>query len=405
MTRVTLVLNEHGAVSETFQRTLARTLAEGGYDVVVHAMHGGLPEGPSPHPRVSFSVGSPDGAGAAAAIRGAVRSGASDLARAGRLARRRYGWGARAARAAADAAPILATRPDIVHVGLSGIGVALEDVWPLLGDVALVVSCRGTGELVQPLLDPERGPALARLFERATAVHVVAQAVGDAVVSAGADPSRVHVIRPAVDLDRWPRRASVAGGAPWQLVAVGRLVAAKGLDDLVAALATVRATGCDARLTIVGDGPHRDALTLRIARTGLADVVELAGSQAPDQVAVTLAGADLVVSPSLSEGINNGVLEAMATGVPVVSTEVGGMAEVITHDLDGWLVPPGRPELLAAAIGSALRDPGARARTADAARARIEAEFTLPRQVAEWLAIYGGLPGSAADASQEEPNR
>lgn len=403
MTRVTLVLNEHDAASETFQRTLAATLAEGGYDVTVHAISGALPTGPPPHPRISFTVGSRSGAHPVSVVRGAVRGGPVELARAGAAARRQHGWSARSARAAALAAPILATRPDIVHLGFSAIGVTLEDVWPLLGDVPLVVSCRGTGELVQPLLDPTRGPALARLFERTTVIHVVAAAVGDAVVALGADPARIRVIRPAVDLARWPVRPLPADGPPWRLLAIGRLVPNKGLDDLVAAVAVLRDDGVDVTLDIVGDGPHRDALTLRIERTGLADAVTLLGRQTPDEVAAALAATHLLVSPSLSEGINNGVLEAMASGVPVVSTEVGGMAEVITDGVDGWLVGAGRPDQLAAAIGRALGAPDQVAGVAAAARSRIEADFGLTRQAAEWLAIYGGLSDGATDASQEEP--
>lgn len=400
MTRVTLVLNEHGATSETFQRTLARTLAVGGYDVTVHALDGALPAGPPLHPRVALSVADLTRGGPAAQLRGAVRE-ARPLAHVGRLARARYGWTTRAAVAAAQAAPILATEPDIVHVGFSGIGVSLEDVWPLLGDVPLVVSCRGSAELVQPLLDPTRGPALRRLFDRTAIIHVVAAAVGDAVVALGADPERVRVVRPAVDLDRWQLRTPVAHDGPLRLVSVGRLVPAKGLDDLLAAVAILRDGGADLTLTVIGDGPHRDPLRLRIARSGLDGAVQLVGSRTPDEVAAALAEAHLLISPSWSEGINNGVLEAMARGVPVVSTEVGGMGEVITDGVDGWLVGAGRPDLLARAIERALEDPDQVAAVVANARARVEAAFGLARQSAEWLAIYGGMSGGGFDVHEE----
>ncbi|MGN6695592.1 MAG: glycosyltransferase family 4 protein [Aquihabitans sp.] len=400
MTRVTLVLNQHGATSETFQRTLARTLAGGGYDVTVHALEGALPSGPPLHPRVASSVGDLARGGAASQLRGAVRE-AGPLAQVARRARARYGWTSRAAVAAAHAAPILATEPDIIHVGFSGIGVSLADVWPLVGDVPLVVSCRGSAELVQPLLDPARGPALHRLFERTEIIHVVAAAVGDAVVALGADPDRVRIVRPAVDLDRWKVRPPIDSDGPLRLVSVGRLVPAKGLDDLFAAVAVLRDRGVDVTLTVIGDGPHRDPLRLRAARSGLDGVVDLVGSRTPDDVAAALAQAHLLVSPSWSEGINNGVLEAMASGVPVVSTAVGGMGEVITDGEDGWLVGAGRPDQLAEAIERAAGDPDQVAEVVSRARARIEAEFGLARQEAEWLAIYGGLSGGAHEVHEE----
>jgi len=392
MTRVTLILNEHGAPSETFQRTLARTLAAGGYDVTVHALAGALPSGPPLHPRVTASVGDLARGTRAAQLRGAVRD-AGPLAHAARLARARYGWTSRAAVAAAHAAPILATEPDIVHLGFSGIGVALADVWPLLGDVPLVVSCRGSAELVQPLLDPTRGPALRRLFARTDVIHVVAAAVGEAVVALGADPGKVRVVRPAVDLDRWRVRPPVAYEGPVRLVSVGRLVPAKGLDDLFAAVAILRGSGLDVTLTVIGDGPHRDPLRLRAARSGLDGAVDLVGRRTPDEVAAALAEAHLLVSPSWSEGISNGVLEAMASGVPVVSTDVGGMGEVITDGVDGWLVGAGRPDQLATAIRQAVEGPDHLAAVVANARARVESEFGLARQSAAWLAIYGGTSG------------
>ncbi|MEZ5179678.1 MAG: glycosyltransferase [Acidimicrobiales bacterium] len=270
---------------------------------------------------------------------------------------------------------------------------ALADVWDLLDDVALVVSCRGTDELVRPLIDPTWPAELARVLARADVVHVVADAVAGAVVELGADPARVRVVRPAVDLARWAGTPTPLDGPPWRLATVTRFVPAKGVEDLVAALAILRDGGVDATLRLVGEGPQEGALRLRARRAGLGDAVSFVGSGPTALVAAELAAAHLYVSPSLSEGISNGVLEAMASGVAVVSTDVGGMGEVITQGVDGWLVPPGRPDQLARAVADAVADPPATASVAAAGRARVASAFPRADQVSAWLAVYRDLGG------------
>jgi colanic acid/amylovoran biosynthesis glycosyltransferase len=393
VSRVTLVVNGHGAASETFQRALARTLSER-HEVTLHAIRpGGASVDGLDGIAISSGLGPIGPRSAPRALARMVRGPHRGLARAAWRARRLYGSGDRAVRAALLTGPILETDPDVLHLGFSGLALALRDALPLLPGVRVVVSCRGTDELVRPELDPDRAAALGSLLASVDGIHVVADAIGDAVVALGAPPDRVRVIRPAVDLAAWPERpvaddpAAASPDGP-TLVAVARLHWAKGIEDLLAALAAVRAGGTPAHLVLVGDGPHRDAVFIRILRSGLADAVTLAGSLPPDRVREALAGADLFVSPSLSEGINNGVLEAMATGLPVVSTDVGGMGEVLTDGVDGWLVPAGRPDLLAARITAVLADPPGAAEVAQAGRRRVEEAFGLGRQQAEVLAFY-----------------
>lgn len=388
--RVTLVLNHPLAPTETFQRSLVRTLESGGHRVTVHSLAAG-----ASRPDPGNSVGLVTSGNPAAIASSLARGPHVHLARAARLATSRFGRGARALRASLLAAPILATDPEVVHLGFSGIGVALADALDLLDDTRIVVSCRGTDELVHAALDQGRAKGLGRLVRRADRIHVVAAALGEVVVGLGADSSAVRVIRPAVDLDVWALRRDRPPGPPWNLLAVTRLVPAKGIDDLVAALAMVREDGIDARLRVVGDGPHRDALRLRIRRSGLDRAVDLLGVLDPEGVRMELGAADLFVSPSHSEGISNGVLEAMASGVPVVSTEVGGMSEVLTDSVDGWLVPPGRPDRLASVISDVLATPATLLAVAAAGRQRVSEIGNQDDQRVRWLALYGELETEA----------
>jgi len=391
VSRVTLVLNRHDAPSETFQRSLAALLVDAGHEVTVHALQPDSLAAGSPTPVTwARTVGLPAvRSGSALQILGRLIAGPDRaVAVAAARARARFGINGRAVRAALVAGPILASRPEIVHLGFSGLAVSLRDATELLDDCRIIVSCRGTDELVRPILDPARAEALGPVLARADAVHVVCSAIGEVVARLGAEPERIAVIRPAVDLERWRRPADAPAPDRTRLVAVTRIHWAKGLEDLVAAMAVLHERRPELRLTIVGDGPHRDALRYRVHVAGLDEVVDLAGPATPDQVRAHVLAAGLFVSPSLCEGISNGVLEAMALGVPVVATAVGGMAEVITDGRDGWLVPPGRPDRLADAITSSLAAEDDLAAVAAAGRARVEQAFGLDRQATDLRTLY-----------------
>ncbi|MCB1041100.1 MAG: glycosyltransferase family 4 protein, partial [Acidimicrobiales bacterium] len=304
MSRIVLILNTADEPSETFQRALAVDLAEDGHEVVIYAISGDLPPDGSLHPRVSYArlIPSPRASGALVA-EVLHRSGPTRAAL--RRARARWGRGRRANSAALGVARLAALEPEVIHLGFSGIGASLADVFDIWDAVPVVVSCRGSDELVRPSFDADRRERLARIFQRATIVHCVADAVADAAIDLGAPETSVRVVRPAVDLDRWVPAPRPAPGPPWRLVSTTRLVPAKGTEDLLAAMAMLIEGGTEVTLEVIGSGPHRDALRLRAMRTGIADRVEFAGAVAPDEVRRRLRGAHLYVSPSLSEGISN----------------------------------------------------------------------------------------------------
>ncbi len=215
-----------------------------------------------------------------------------------------YGPGGRAARAATLAAPLLATRPEVIHVEFSGIGVALLDALePLEPSTRLVFSCRGTGELVTPVVKPSVRPALARLFCCVDAVHAVADAVATATVDLGADPRSVQVIRPAVDLEQFTQdqpHHDRSGAA--QVVTVGRLHWVKGIELQLAAATDLVARGHEFRWAVVSDGPEWTALELRSHSRGLDGVVEFVGARPGDEVRDLPLGADQFALSSWSGG-------------------------------------------------------------------------------------------------------
>ncbi|TVO62893.1 TIGR03088 family PEP-CTERM/XrtA system glycosyltransferase [Denitromonas ohlonensis] len=171
---------------------------------------------------------------------------------------------------------------------------------------------------------------------------------------------------------------------------VGRLQAVKDQVTLVRAFGLWLADDTDARakarLVIIGDGPQRGEVEAAIVSAGVQAQVWLAGAR--DDVPRLLQGMDVFVLPSKAEGISNTLLEAMASGLPVIATDVGGNAELVVANETGELVPPEDPAAMAQAMQGLFRDPERRLAQRLAARRRVEAEFSLTAMVDRYMAVY-----------------
>lgn len=399
MARVTLIVNNFDEGSETFLHALARQLVEIGHRVTVHVllddrtvMLTGTTFDPTTVGRSSAlpAVGRPRFV--LELTKMIVRSFPASLAAVLR-AFRRYGLTRRGAHAALVVAPILATQPDVVHVALSGIGVAIDDALRILDrGTKLVVSCRGSGELVAPVLNPDLVPRLSLMLKRATAVHVVAGVIGEVVGNLGVDSNRIHLIRPAVDLERF---RSLPGSSVstdlFRVVTVARLHWVKGFDVQLEAAIKLASAGVALRWSVIGDGPARVEILVRAQMVGLDSVMEFLGPMPPDEVRRRVEAADVLVSSSWSEGTSNSVLEAMACGTPVVSTSVGGMPEVLTDQVDALVVPVGDANSLVGALYRLAEDPPFATRLAEGARQTVAERHCIRRQRDEWADLYDGL--------------
>jgi glycosyltransferase involved in cell wall biosynthesis len=178
--------------------------------------------------------------------------------------------------------------------------------------------------------------------------------------------------------------------------AIGHLSSVKGHADLLEAAARIVSRHPRTRLVLVGDGPLRAELEARAQRLGIRERVVFAGVR--EDVARVLARLDVVVLPSHTEGLSNVLLEAMAMTRPLVATSVGGSPDVLRDGVSGLLVPARDPEALAAAVGRMLEDPERAGAMGRAARRLVEREFSRPRMVAAYEALYRGLPPRSVSA-------
>jgi len=195
---------------------------------------------------------------------------------------------------------------------------------------------------------------------------------------------RIDVIPNFVDAARFSPGPATAREVP-VLLHVSNFRPVKRVDDVVALFAALRAER-PLRLRLVGDGPDRARLQAEVAARGLAADVEFLGEQI--DLPAVMRGADLFVLPSETESFGLAALEAMACGLPVVASDVGGLPEVIADGETGFLRPMGDVAALTAAARLLLDDPPLRARFAAAGRRRAETQYQRDPAVDSYLAVY-----------------
>jgi glycosyltransferase involved in cell wall biosynthesis len=187
------------------------------------------------------------------------------------------------------------------------------------------------------------------------------------------------------------RVALGAGEAQLVLGTVGNCTPKKDQRTLLRAHAALVRRGIDTRLVLIGSGPLEAQLRQQVADLGTADKVLFAGSR--DDVPRLLPGLDVFVLSSQAEGLPLALMEAMAAGLPCVSTAVGGVPEILTDDVDGRLVPPGNPDVLADVIAELAIDPGRRRRLGASAAVRAAA-FDVEVAQRRIEAIYDRVLGT-----------
>jgi len=200
---------------------------------------------------------------------------------------------------------------------------------------------------------------------------------------------KLHVVHCGIDVEDFAPPERDGSGDGWlRVLCVGRLVHLKGPTILVEAIAELARRGVAVRATLVGDGPKRASLERLVERHGVADRVELTGSIGQDAIRARYAEADVFCLPSFGEGIPVVLMEAMAMGLPVVTTRITGVPELVDDRESGLLVTAGRRDELVDALGVLAGDPERRSRMGNAGRRKVAAEFELHASADRLRTIY-----------------
>lgn len=246
---------------------------------------------------------------------------------------------------------------------------------------------------------PWRNKIMRVIYRVSTHVVVNSAAVRKLLVERdGLPPQKVRVIHNAVDVEQFvgARRdkKSLSPGIDEnsKLIAViaNMYSPVKGHNHLIAAARTVCSIEPEATFLLIGDGPERLKLELQVAAVGLSKNVLFLGRR--KDIPELLACCNLSVLPSEAEGLPNALLEAMAAGLPVVATRVGGTPEVIEDGVNGLLVAAQAPNALAGAILQILQDSKLATRLAQAGQKRMRAHFSFDRLMAELEQLYAPAP-------------
>lgn len=279
--------------------------------------------------------------------------------------------------------------PDIFHIQW----VKEADGWLFLKKefgVKLIASFRGAHINYSPVADESLAKRYRQSFPQFDAFHSVSSAMSREAQQYEADPGKIYRITGAVDKGLIATRQlkkSDSSNAVLNILSIGRQHWVKGYHYALDACCLLKKRGVRFKYLIVGGAPGEELL-FQQHDLDLKDEVEFLGKISHDKIAGIYEQADVFLLPSVKEGIANVVLEAMAIGVPVVSTDCGGMAEVIRSGENGWLVPVRSAEAIAEVLSMLVENKTLVSGVVKAAQKTIEDHFLLSTQIDAFEKMY-----------------
>jgi colanic acid/amylovoran biosynthesis glycosyltransferase len=286
--------------------------------------------------------------------------------------------------------PFLRTSYDAVLCHFGGNGADFIVVKDAMPEVRYVTMFHGDDYLIPDELGPRAFAALRSLGD---AFLVATDCFGrDRLRRHGFEDARIVTLRLAIAAKEVPFRERSREGPPVRVLSVGRLVEKKGLESGIRAMAALRRARPDIELeyVIVGDGPLREPLQELVVRQRLRETVRFLGALPGPEVMQQMQQADVYYLPSLMEQAGYVLLEAQASGLPVVATRVGGVSEMVREGRSAVLIPPADTEAAVAAFASLLDHPEQWGAMSRAGREYVEEEFDGDRLAAALEKVLEG---------------
>jgi colanic acid/amylovoran biosynthesis glycosyltransferase len=263
-----------------------------------------------------------------------------------------------------------------VHIHFSStVGLIAQRVFPITTSVTM----HGSDEFLDP-----RGFHLAEKIAQAKFITTVSSYGRAALMNASnwGEWNKIELLPLGIDPEIFQPRPFRDNPAVFEILCVGRLVPVKALHVLLESISLLKERKRAVRLRLVGDGPERAELERDVSERGLGDCVRFEGRLDQDRLREVYRDADIFVLPSFLESLPVVLMEAMATEIPCVATWVGGVADLIRHEIDGLLIPPGNAGAVAAAIERLRDDPELRKRLGAAGRLRVLDKYDLSKNTA-----------------------
>lgn len=287
--------------------------------------------------------------------------------------------------------PLINYKPGIIHLLTS---IAFLNIEPILRDVSikLIVSFRGYDINVFPNLSEENKKLTRRIFQRADKLHFVSKNLKNKAICLGADPGKCVVIYrsirviPMDSLDY-----SYRNMGRFKIFSVGRLVWEKGYLYALEAMALLKSKGYDFEYQIAGKGPDYNMLHYHINRLKIQDRVRLLGELTEEEVCERLLMADVFLQSSVLEGVPNSIFEALYHKLPIVSSNVGGIPEVVQDNITGFLSEPCNPSAYVDNIIKLMEDADLRKKMGEEGYRRIKENFSREKEIENWKGLYKSL--------------
>jgi glycogen(starch) synthase len=296
-------------------------------------------------------------------------------------------------------------RPDVVHahdwlVAHPAIALAEHFDVPLVSTIHATEAGRHSGWVSGPISRQVHAVESWLVRESDSLITCSASMSDEITELFGPGLAEIRVIRNGIDAQRWPFASRRPRTGPAQLLFLGRLEYEKGVHDVIAAMPRIRRTHPGTTLTIAGSGTQQQWLVEQARKHKVLKAVSFIGHVNHDELVALLHTADAAVLPSHYEPFGIVALEAAATGIPLATSNVGGLGEAVIDGKTGVSYPPRDVARLAAAVRAILDDPAAAQRMAVAARERLTAAFDWNTVADETAQVY-----LAAKRGEREPHR
>ncbi|MEP6512599.1 MAG: glycosyltransferase family 4 protein [Parafilimonas sp.] len=282
------------------------------------------------------------------------------------------------------------SNPDIVHVEFSGLAANLTGAIKKV-KAKKIVSCRGSAEKVKLHASEERKQKLTSVFSMVDAIHCVSEDMKQTILPYCNQAGKIFVNHPGIDVELFKKTVPRSNKNLIRILSIGRLTFQKGYLTGLLAINRLKESNPNFKWVIVGDGPEKEEIIFHIHQMQLQQNVMLAGVKSRAEILNLLNQSDIFFLPSVYEGIANAALEAMSMQLPVVATYSGGMGEVITHEMNGFLADAYDSNTLFHHLFHLAHDEELRKKIGEAAREKVVNEFTLEKHVKNFEVQYQNL--------------
>jgi len=284
--------------------------------------------------------------------------------------------------------PLFFANADVIYLPFGGLAVMYAELFEI-SSIPIVFSLRGSDIRIEPLVNPDYARLLQRVMLKADRIHCVANDIKQVAIRlSGVSAEKLQVIYTSINPIFQSEPSFMDLNSPLRIISMGRLDWKKGLEHGMMSIAELQKRGVSCTWEIVGEGPYRIPLEWAVRDMGLQEVVMFSGAKKQDEIINHLKYADIFFHPSVSEGLSNSVLEAMACGLPVVCSDVGGMREAIPSDEYGYLVPARDWKSAAEALNTLIANPDLRRQIGIRAAGWVRVKFTAEQQVNGFMEMF-----------------